>query len=363
MGGDDNQPMDSSTNAAGGHTRPSEPASGPGRAAGPVAVGGGVPLTEHAGRVRLPDWGVIAARGPDAADFLHGQLTQDLKTLGQDRARLAGYCSPKGRLLATFIVVRGREDELLLLCSADVLAATLKRLSMFVLRARCKLADATAEFALRGEWSAGSAEPGTGSWPAEAWGVTREEDSLRVRLPDAAGVARALRIQAGGASPGPLAASTAPPPLEADSKGLAEYWQWLEVCSGVPRIVARTADQFVPQMVNLQAVGGVNFQKGCYPGQEVVARSQYRGTLKRRGFLLESGMALQPGDEVYAADDPGQPAGLVALAAAVPGRPGAWQAFAEVKIAAAEADALHLGAADGPRLRLLPLPYPVAIEP
>ena len=102
-----------------------------------------------------------------------------------------------------------------------------------------------------------------------------------------------------------------PPPLPALD---AAAWRWLEVRSGVPRIVAATAEQFVPQMVNLELVGGVNFQKGCYPGQEVVARSQYRGTLKRRAFAVGGAAAMQPGQEIFHGADPGQPAGMVVLA-------------------------------------------------
>ncbi|HSM22019.1 MAG TPA: folate-binding protein, partial [Rubrivivax sp.] len=252
------------------------------------------------GAVRLTDWGVIRATGADARSFLHGQLTQDTLHLEPGRARLSGYCSPKGRLLASFVMwTEAASGDVLLACSADVLPATLKRLSMFVLRAKCKLVDASAALPLYG-W-AGAAVPG-----ALPWTVTEGAAGTAVRLPDAAGQRRGLWI---GAEP-PVPELLAP-----------QDWQWLEVMSAVPRIVAATAEQFVPQMINLEAVGGVNFQKGCYPGQEVVARSQYRGTLKRRAFLVRSEAALQPGQEVFDAADPGQPAGMVVLAAAPAGLP------------------------------------------
>jgi tRNA-modifying protein YgfZ len=122
----------------------------------------------------------------------------------------------------------------------------------------------------------------------------------------------------------------------------------------VPRVVAATVEQFVPQMINLEAVGGVNFQKGCYPGQEIVARSQYRGTLKRRAMLYASQAVAAPGQEVFAADDPAQPAGMVVNAA--PAGAGTGLALVEVKLSAADA-VLHLGAPDGPRLSARPLPY------
>jgi folate-binding protein YgfZ len=288
------------------------------------------------GAARLADWGVIRAAGPDAATFLHGQLTQDIVGLDTGRACLAGYCSAKGRLLASFVVWRAAPDELLLACSADLLAPTLKRLSMYVLRAKCKLSDASAELPLYGV--AGQASLVAGA----AWQCRTGEHSTLIRLPDAAGVPRALAV-----------GDPALPALDAAA------WSWLEVGSGVPRIVAATVEQFVPQMVNLELVGGVNFQKGCYPGQEIVARSQYRGTLKRRAFLFTSEAAAQPGQEIFHDADREQPAGMVANAASLGDR---HRVLAELKIAALDGGQLHLGAHDGALLQREDLPYPVPLE-
>ena len=312
------------------------------------------PLSAQApidGAVPLSDWGLIRATGAEAAQFLHGQLTQDFAHLDPSQARLAGYCSAKGRLLASFVGWRRAGDEILLACSADLLPATLKRLSMFVLRAKCKLTDAgtdTRLFGLCGEattrWLGAAA-------PAAVWGRTNVGEAQVIRLPDgmAAGRPVARYLWAAPASqPAPKL-----PVLAADT------WRWLEVTSGVVRIVAATVEQFVPQMVNLELIGGVNFEKGCYPGQEVVARSQYRGTLKRRSFLFETDAAAAPGQEVFASDDPAQPAGLVANAAPRPG--GGSAALVEVKLAALDAAGLHLGAADGPLLRRVDLPYPLPL--
>jgi len=113
----------------------------------------------------------------------------------------------------------------------------------------------------------------------------------------------------------------------------------------------------VPQMLNYESVDGVNFKKGCYPGQEVVARSQFRGTLKRRAYLAHAEAPMAAGQEVLAAADPSQPCGLVAQAAAAPA--GGYDAIVSLQISAAEAGALRLGAAEGPALSLLPLPYPL----
>ena len=296
----------------------------------------------------MTDWGVIRAEGADAASFLHGQLTQDVQQLSLESARLAGYCTAKGRLLATLLVWRGSAGELLLACSADVLPATLKRLSMFVLRAKCKLSDASASISLHGLAGAEATGWLGASAPRAAWHTSTADGAQVLRLPDSSGLARYLLANPAGAA-APALAALAP-----------DAWSWLEVSSGVPRVVAATVEQFVPQMVNFELVGGVNFQKGCYPGQEVVARSQYRGMAKRRAFVFGGDAAGQPGQEVFHSADPDQPAGMVVNAASLAG---AHRALVEVKLAALESGTLHLGAADGPRLqRLTDQPYPIPLE-
>lgn len=296
------------------------------------------------GACRLTDWGVIRASGPDTRSFLQGQLTQDMTAVSASRAALAGYCSPKGRLLSTFVVWQATPDEFLMACSADVLSATLKRLSMFVLRAKCRLSDASAELQMYG-----LAGPTAQSWldAADAhrtWARGARDGASLIRLPDAQGHARAL-----------LAATAAPelPALDAAA------WEWLEVQSAVPRITAATSELFVPQMVNLEVVDGVSFSKGCYPGQEVVARSQYRGAVKRRAYVVDSEAALSAGTEVFDGADATQPAGVVVLAASLPGNRHC--ALVELKIAAMQSGALHAGSTAGPRLTPQPLPYPLPV--
>jgi len=303
--------------------------------------------SEFDGALRLADWGVIRARGADAASFLHSQLTQDIVTLDEEQARLAGYCSAKGRLLATFVVWREGPEDFLLACSADLLSATLKRLSMFVLRARCKLTNASAEIDLTGIAGPGArAALGTG-FPDAIWQCRALGGGRALRLPDAlGGVPRLLFAAAAGA-----AAAPALPALDLSA------WSWLEVSSGVARVTAATAEQFVPQMLNLELLGGVNFQKGCYPGQEVVARSQYRGTLKRRTYLVDSSAALTPGQEVFHSADPAQPAGMVVLAASL--RPQRHRALVELKIASLDGGELRVGDV---LLRPTELPYSLATE-
>ena len=294
------------------------------------------------GAVRLHDWGVIRAAGAEARKFLHSQLTQDIEHLEQGAARLAGYCSAKGRLLATFVVWSRGQDEVLLACGADVLPAVLKRLSMFVLRAKCKLSDASAEVPLWGV-------AGDPAAAASVWDRQRVGEADVIRLPDGALDGRAVpRWLWAGAEP------AGRPALDAST------WKGLEASSGVARIVAATAEQFVPQMVNLELVGGVNFQKGCYPGQEIVARSQYRGTLKRRAQVLHSSEVLLPGQEVFHAADPEQPAGMVVLAGSLPGVGPV--ALVELKLAALDGGRLHAGSASGAALQLGALPYAIPAD-
>ena len=300
------------------------------------------------GAVALSHWGVIRAHGDEAASFLQGQLTQDVLKLDTSRATLAGYCSAKGRLLASFVVWKPSADEVLLACHASVLAATLKRLSMFVMRARCKLSDASAELPLWGVVG-DAATPLIGG--ATIWGRQGVGGTGCIRLPDAAGVPRAVVVGSG-------ATAAALPSLP--TIALAT-WRWLEVRSGIATIEAATVDQFVPQMLNFEQVGGVNFQKGCYPGQEVVARSQYRGTIKRRTYVFDTDAPLAPGQEVFHSADASQPAGMVVNAAKNESG-GGFSALVEVKMAMLDNGSLHVGAVDGPLLRQLPLPYDFSFE-
>jgi tRNA-modifying protein YgfZ len=291
------------------------------------------------GAVPLTHWGVLRALGPDATSFLQGQLTNDVASLTTSEVRLAGFCSAKGRLQASFLVWRAEPDELLLACSASVLAATLKRLSMFVLRAKCKLSDASGEVALTG-----IAGPGVELLmpAATAWSKLDSNQGALLRLPDVGGVPRC--IVAGPAQQ--LQAGATPLALDA--------WRALEVRSGIALIEAATVDQFVPQMLNFELVGGVDFQKGCYPGQEIVARSQYRGTIKRRMFVFTCDAPAQAGQEVFHSADAEQPAGMVVNA--VPAGAGC-VALVEVKLAAFDQGSLHLGSVNGPVMHVGTLPY------
>ncbi|MFM9901429.1 MAG: YgfZ/GcvT domain-containing protein [Polaromonas sp.] len=301
-------------------------------------------LPQLSGVVALTHLGVIRATGADAATFLQGQLTQDVVTLGLDEARLAAFCSAKGRMQASFVVFKRSADEILLVCSLDLLAATLKRLSMFVMRAQAKLTDATAEFALYG--LAGSAIESVANQAIKPWAKADVDAQNIIFLPPAAGVARAVWCSPVGT------------PAPADPALDLAVWRWLAVQSGLAMVTQPIFEAFVPQMLNYESIGGVNFKKGCYPGQEVVARSQFRGTLKRRAYLMHTDSAPAIGQEVFHASDSSQPCGLVAACAANPS--GGFDALVSMQTSAAADSAygkLTLGAADGPVLSLLSLPY------
>ena len=299
------------------------------------------------GVCRLADRGVIRASGPDAATFLQSQLTNDVASLDAGSACLAGFCSAKGRLQASFIVWRPADDEFLLSCSSSILAPTLKRLSMFVLRAKCKLSDASDALAVFGVAGASASAMLA---DLRVWQLRRHGAATLLRVPDAAGEQRAWLVASGSEEVDVAAA----PVMTLAS------WNWLEVASGIVTIDAWTVDRFVPQMVNFELVGGVDFQKGCYPGQEVVARSQYRGTTKRRTLLFDCDALPAAGQDVFAGGASGEPAGTVANAAPHPVHAGG-SALVEVRLAAL-GEELRLGAADGPLLRRRELPYSVPLD-
>lgn len=292
----------------------------------------------------LSHLGVIRVEGDDAAKFLHGQLTQDFALLGLDQARLAAFLTAKGRMQASFIGFKRSASEVLLVCSRDLLPATLKRLSMFVLRAKAKLTDATADFALYG--LAGTVVDTTAGGARPAWTKADTGAATVVHLYPADGVPRALWV---APVPAPAPAGPALDPA---------LWLWSEVRSGVATLTTPVVEAFVPQMLNYESVGGVNFKKGCYPGQEVVARSQFRGTLKRRAYIAHAAADVAVGAEVFSTSDLEQPCGTVVQVAHAPD--GGFDAIVSLQISAAQDGALQVGATEGGvALSLLPLPYPL----
>jgi len=302
----------------------------------------------------LSDLGLIRANGVDAADFLHNLLTNDIKGITPGGARFAGLCTAKGRLLAVFLIWREGDDFLLMLPHA-ILPAILKKLSMYVLRSKVKLTDATAERALIGYSipAAVSLAPTLDGAAAALvrFGVAAIEGGQAIRLDDTRWLL-ALDAATAGSRWQHLARSARPVGLAA--------WQWLEIRAGQPRVVEATQEAFVPQMLNMElpAVAGVNFSKGCYPGQEIVARTQYLGKIKRRTYRAALTAAVAPGTQVYAPETGDQHCGAVVSVAPSPA--GGFECLVCVQIGAMEGGEVHVGAVDGERLEFLPLPYEIA---
>ena len=302
------------------------------------------------GVARISGLGVIRALGEQAAQFLQGQLTQDVVLLPVGGSRLAAFCNPKGRMLASFRAYKRSADELLLVTSIDTLPATLKRLTMFVMRAKVKLSDASGDFAIygaMGEAAQALPQHATQSIAASAGAESAEGQNdaqpVVIALPAADGAPRALYLLPTGS-----AAPAGPALTEAD-------WRWAEVRAGVARVVPPVVEAFVPQMLNYESAEGVSFKKGCYPGQEVVARSQFRGAIKRRAFVAHVAGAAEAGQEVFDTSAPDQPVGLIAQAAPAPG--GGTAVIVSLQLSAEHAADLRVGAADGPRLAGLQLPF------
>lgn len=306
----------------------------------------------------LSHLGLIAANGADAEIFLQGQLTNDISALSATRTQLSSHCSPKGRMLATFLVLR-LGDAICLQLPRERLPETLKRLRMFVLRARVNLEDASDRWVRIGV--AGQAVEAR----LEALGLCVPDRDNALAEIDGASVLRLPAplpryeligsVERLGALWDGLRSACHP----CDEDG----WALLDIRAGLPTVYTATADAFVPQMANMQLIDGVSFTKGCYTGQEVVARMQYLGRLKRRMYLAEVGSPVPPtpGDELESpGSSSGQGAGIVVDARPV----GAdrYELLAVAEIEAAEGGEVRLGAR-GPILTLKAPPYGFPKEP
>ena len=300
----------------------------------------------------LSHLGLVRVTGADAESFLQGQLTNDVREVSASHTQLAGHCSPKGRMLASFRVLR-LDDTFYLQLPRVALPAALKRLRMFVLRAKVTVEDASDALVHIG--LAGACAPGL---LAERVPDLPEADDAMAR----AGELTVIRVP--GPSPrfevlGPVDAieplwdtlTTKATPMD------GTFWALLDIRAGIPTVYPETADAFVPQMTNMQLIDGVSFTKGCYTGQEVVARMQYLGKLKRRMYRaeVESVTAPRPGDELHAPGSTSEQASGRVVDAR-PSGDGRYELLAVVEVEAAEAGEVRLGA-DGPLLTFKALPY------
>ena len=239
-------------------------------------------LQRFEGALKLSHLGLIECAGTDASDFLQQQLTQEMLLLPAGSSCLAGFCNAKGRLQASMVVIKESQERLLLILPMDMLPRTIKRLSMFVLRDKVKLSDVSASHTVMGLMG----ESALGLF-------SNTPQVLQAHLQSALGLSRRLMC-------GPHAAfgDLIHERLQAHALS-TELWFISEVLSGVAWVEDAIFEQFVPQMLNFESAGAVSFKKGCYPGQEVVARSQFRGTLKRRTAIVFAKSPLHVGMELY----------------------------------------------------------------
>ncbi len=305
----------------------------------------------------LPHLGLLAASGPDTAAFLQGQLTCDVRQVSPELSRLGAHCTPKGRMLATLRLFR-REESYLLSLPRERAATLARRLGLYILRASTRLEDAGETLVSAG--LSGPRAPALlagvlGAAPDTVDGVLSSRGITAIRVPgnvpcfELHGDAGAMR-SLWEALPAALA------------RGGDEAWRLLRILAGVPTVHAATAEAFVPQMTNLERLGGVSFRKGCYTGQEVVARTHYLGKLKRRMYLarVDAPVPPAPGDEVYAAGTgAAQSAGR--LVDACPHPQGGYAVLAVILSGEARDGAVHLGSLEGPLLRMESLPYEVEV--
>lgn len=304
----------------------------------------------------LSHLGLIRARGDEAAKFLQGQLTNDTRLISPARAQLTGWCSPKGRMLAIFLAFQ-RDTDLYLQLPGERLEPVLKRLRLFVLRAKVELGSASTELVRIG--LAGDCVPAAlpDAVPAAPLDVTRRGELTVIRLPG-----DVPRVEVLGPADAVMALCTRAAEAGAEAAG-PDYWALLDIRAGVPCVLEATAEAFVPQMTNLQLVDGVSFTKGCYTGQEVVARMQYLGKLKRRMHYAHVPPPAQPraGDDLWApGSESGQGTGKVVDAR--PSPDGGSELLAVVEVASAEAGGVRVGGPDGPALAFRPLPYALAAD-
>lgn len=287
--------------------------------------------------VPLTHLGLIEASGEEAKPFLHSQFTNDINHLGEELAQHAAWCTAKGRMQASFLIWRSGENYQLAV-AADLQEAAQKRLQMFVLRAKVKLTaqtDSTLLLGLSGRQAEAALADAALPCPTSPMSSAAADGITVIRLD-----ATRFIIALPEAAQAPLWQKLT---LKARPAGVP-VWRWLDIQAGFPLVTLATKEEFVPQMADFEKIGGVSFHKGCYPGQEIVARTQYLGKVKRHLYRLRSTHALKAGDSLHSPDNPDQACGMVMTAA--PSPTGGYEALAVVQ--SNFSTNVHLGALEGP---------------
>lgn len=308
---------------------------------------------------RLRQAGLLSAEGDDAVRFIHGQLSNDIEHLGNRSVRVAAYCTPQGRILALFYVWKS-EQKLRLMLPRDILPALQKRLKIYILRAKVTLTDESDRVAILGVGGR-RAETVLSRWfsdlPLVPSGKTENETGVLMRMKDAFGFPRYLLTI-------PSDHLQAVESVLSAELAVCDESSWTlgNIEAGMPQITLPVQDRFIPQMVNLEEAEGLSFKKGCYPGQEVIARSQYRGTVKRKMFhgrikwqkeTFISALNMTAGTDLF--DSQGQICGTVVQSARRDETH--IDCLAVVQTDIKETENIHAGTPDGPILSWIPLPY------
>jgi folate-binding protein YgfZ len=298
----------------------------------------------------LSHFGILRVSGEDAQGFLQNLLSSDVREVNARRAQISSFNSAKGRMLATFLVWQTDADYFLQL-PRSLCEAVRKKLSMYVLRSKVKIADASDELVCLGLAGAEAA-----ALVGECFVAVPQDTFAAGQCPNGS----VIRLGAGR-----FLIATAPQYAAALWQCLNDgarpagsgCWDWLSIRAGIPAILPATQEQFVPQMANLELIGGVNFKKGCYPGQEIVARMQYLGKLKRRMYLAHIAGTAAAGEELFSAEMAGQANGMVVNAAPAPD--GGCDLLAVVQISSHDGQTVHLGSLQGEALAFQSLPYEI----
>lgn len=296
----------------------------------------------------------IQVSGDDAEIFLQGQFTNDIRQVSPEHHQMGGYCTPKGRMLANFRIFSHNGSYVLQL-PEDTSEALLKRLSMFILRSQVTLEDASDQLVVIGLAGECSRELLTSKFALlpQAPGDSIQQDGVTIL--NISGPTPRFEIIGQAEAMESLWTELATKANPANP----ELWSLLDIRAGIPTIYSGTVESFVPQMTNMQLIDGVSFDKGCYVGQEVVARMKYLGSLKRRMYLakIDSPTQPQPGDNLVpnTATESGQEAGTVVMSA--PSPQGGYELLAVIENNHIEADQLHLKSSSGPTVEIISQPY------
>lgn len=300
----------------------------------------------------LSHLGLLQLSGADAFTFLQGQVTNDVKQLNGQLAHYSGYCSPKGRLLALFLAF-AHQDHIHLQLPLELATAIAKRLKMYVMRSKVEVEDVSEsiiKFGLSGANAVELLGKAFASVPQHDFELVTHENATLIKLP---GAKPRFQIFTNSANAPDIWNQLVPNAKTVESS----YWDLLEIQAGIPEIYAKTQEEFVPQMVNLDLLNGINFKKGCYTGQEIVARTHYLGTVKRRTQLahVDGDIAPNAGDDILSSN--GDAVGKVVRCA--PACNGGYDLLAEARLESLEAGQLSV---NGKVLHLLQLPYELSRE-